>query len=144
MEFVTTNGNVKVKINIASFKDVAELKKAALKALQDVGIIKDSNLDIEGLKKQNPIKILTDLVINIDTSKDFEDALFACLKCCIYDVDSKNLKITPLLFDDIIEAREDYYEIAAKCVEVNLSPFFKSLVSACKTRLSTIDTLSLE
>ena len=39
MEFVTTNGGIKVKINIASFKDVAELKKAALKALQDVGII---------------------------------------------------------------------------------------------------------
>lgn len=139
MEFLTTNGNVNVKINIASFKEVADLKKAALKALQDVEIIKDSNLNIEGLKNQNPIKIITDLIINFDTSKDFEDALFACLKSCVYDAGGKNLKINAQLFDDIVEAREDYYEIAAKCVEVNLTPFFKSLVSACKIQFAKIN-----
>jgi hypothetical protein len=45
-------------------------------------------------------------------------------------------KINEDLFDDEQykeKIREDYYEIYFKCIEVNLAPFIKSLVSMWKT-----------
>lgn len=132
MEFVTQNGQKTVEIKEASFKDSADLKKAVLKSLKDTGI--DLN-NLENIQNSNIIETITQLLLNIDMSEEFEKALFKCLENCIYD---KFYKITPQFFDDKPEVREDYYEIAANCVEVNLRPFFKSLVSALRQKFKTI------
>ena len=132
MEFTTQNGQKMVEIKAASFKDAADLKKAVLKSLKDIGI--DLN-NLDNIQNANVIETITQLLLNIDISEEFERALFKCLENCIYD---KFYKITPQLFDDKPETREDYYEIAANCVEVNLRPFFKSLVSALKQKFKTM------
>ena len=133
MEFVTQNGNVTIDVMPASFKDACNLKKAVAKGLlgKDLGIGESSLMDVK-------IDSILQLLVDIDTSDDFEKAIMECLKCCIYDKGGKNLKITTQLFDDIPETREDYYEIITKCVEVNLRPFFKSLASEFKTRLAML------
>lgn len=135
MEFKTQNGNILVEIVPASFRDASNLKKAITKGL--VG----SHL-LDGVNTTNLLDIKIDSIIqvlvNIDSSDEFERAVMECLKCCIYDKGVNNLKITSQLFDDIPSAREDYYEIITKCCEVNLRPFFKSLATEFKTRLSQL------
>lgn len=133
MEFVTQNGYVAIDIIPASFKDACNLKKAVAKGLlgKDLGIGENSLMDIK-------LDSILQLLVDIDTSDEFEKAVMECLKYCIYDKGGKNLKITAQLFDDIPSAREDYYEIITKCCEENLRPFFKSLASEFKTRLATI------
>lgn len=135
MEFTTQNGKVAVEIVPASFKDASNLKKAITKGLIGNNLLKD--LDTTNLMDIKIDSILQ-ILVNIDTSDEFEKAIQECLKYCIYDKGVNNLKITPQLFDDIPDAREDYYEIITKCCEENLRPFFKSLVSEFKTRFNQI------
>lgn len=139
MEFITQNGNVEIEIKAASFKDACNLKKAVAKSL--VG--KEFDLNGGSLMDVNLDSILQ-LLVDIDTSDEFEKAVMECLKCCIYDKGGKNIKITSQVFDDFPEAREDYYQIVTKCCEVNLRPFFKSLVSEFNSRLATIPSESQE
>lgn len=134
MEFTATNTGKLVKINPASFKDAINLKKETLKCLKDAGIIEE--ISFEKLKNINTTDIFTglsNLIITMDTSEGFENAVFDCLKGCIYD---NKHAITSQLFDDIPELQEDYYEIIVKCCEVNLRPFFKSLYSELSTRFN--------
>lgn len=138
MEFTSQNTNVNIEINSASFKDASNLKKAVAKGLigKDLGF-NNSLMDIK-------LDSILQLLVDIDTSDEFEKAVMECLKCCVYDKGGKNLKITSQLFDDIPEAREDYYEIVTKCCEENLRPFFKSLASEFKNRLAMIPEESLK
>lgn len=135
MEFTTANGHKNVKINEASWRDASLLKKEAFKCLDKANVL-------EGIKNITQLNttILFDkiskLIIGMDTSIEFEKAVMQCLSGCIYD---GTHKIDENLFDDIPEAREDYYEIVSKCCEVNLRPFIKSLISAFKTRLGNLD-----
>lgn len=138
MEFTTANGQVEIKIEAASFKDAVNLKKAAMKALKDAGIVDGININLN--KETDILNKLAEVLLNLDTSEEFERNIFECLKSCIYDFMGRNIKITPQLFDDIPEAREDYYEIVTKCCEVNLYPFFKSLITELKTRFSQMET----
>lgn len=133
MEILIQNGNVTVDIIPASFKDACNLKKAVAKGLigKDLGLNNSNLMDIK-------LDSILQLLVDIDTSDEFEKAVTECLKYCIYDKGGKNLKITAQLFDDIPEAREDYYQIVTKCCEVNLLPFFKSLASEFNTRLAAI------
>lgn len=133
MEFTTKNGKVAIEIITSSFKDAVRLKKAVAKGLKGLNLSNDASSLME-LKLDSILQLLVD----IDTSEEFETAIMECLKCCIYDKGGKNLKINMQLFDDIPEAREDYYEIIAKCCEENLRPFLKSLVSEFNNRLETI------
>ena len=76
------------------------------------------------------IDFLKNIFISADISEDIEAALYACLKHCTYQT---TYRIDESLFDKIPEAREDYYEIIISCIEENLTPFIKSLVSKWKT-----------
>lgn len=139
MEFITTNTQKSVKIIPASFKDAGALKRAVMRIALNGDILK--GLNVSQFSSSDSAGMLTGLIngiIGLDTSEEFERALMACLAVCIYD---DKFAITPQLFDDKPEIREDYYEIAVKCYEENLRPFFKSLVSELKTRLNQADEL---
>lgn len=134
MEFVTQNG-IEVNIVAAPTRSAMRLKREVIKHLKNKGLIeKIQNGNLTGLQLTD----ILDLLIDIDTSEEFEKSIFECLKVCIYDTQGKKLRISEQLFDDIPEARDDYYEIITKCCEVNLRPFLKSLFSAFKTHLETI------
>lgn len=136
MEFITKNGQKDVIINIASFKDASNLRKAVMKSIIESDFT--ANLDkkaLENIDITTLLDVCLKLIINTDMSDYFEKTIFECLQTCIYD----NHKITLQLFDDIVEAREDYYEIISKCCEENLRPFFKSLVSEFQARWSQLE-----
>lgn len=136
-EFKATNTGKSVIINVASTREAKELKRVILKEIQKnpLGLkllgqtenVFDKQIDFTEL-----IDFIKNVLIGIDTSQEVEDAIFNCLKHCVYD---KTHKITESLFDDVPEAREDYYEIIYVCVEENLKSFIKSLVSTWKTHI---------
>lgn len=129
MEFITANGNKKVEIKMASFRDANNLKKVIMKSLGE------NIKDLEG----NLLEMLPKILIELETSAEFESAITPCLSICIYDGFHK---ITPQLFDDFPDARQDYYEILTNCVEFNLRPLWQSLVTELKRRMETIKTES--
>lgn len=131
MECITQNG-IGINIVTAPTRSVMRLKREVFKHLKCKGFI--DKIQVGNLSGIQLTDVL-DLLIDIDTSEEFEKAVFECLKVCIYDTDGKKLRISEQLFDDVPEARDDYYEIISKCCEENLRPFFKSLFSAFKTHL---------
>lgn len=139
MEFITTNTQKQVKINPASFKEASALKRAVMKVALDSDVLK--GVTVSQLSTSGMLTNLINGVLGLDTSEEFESALMACLSRCIYD---EKYSITSQLFDDKPEIREDYYEIAVKCCEENLRPFFKSLVSELKTRFNKAEDNSQE
>lgn len=136
LEFTTENTGTRVVINVASMKQVTNLKNVILKEIikNPLGLkLKETAEAKSALEKELDISDLLDYlkntVIGIEISEEFNSAIFDCLGKCTYDMK----RITPDLFDDLPEAREDYYEILFKCVEENLRPFIKSLASRWKT-----------
>ncbi len=138
-EFTTTNTKTKVVINPAPMRDVQRLKQVifnelkktpiGIKLINNEGSFFDKELDFTGI-----LDFVKDVLIGIDTSSDFEEAIFNCLQYCTYKT---VWKIDRDLFDNdkVLEAREDYYEILYMCVEENLAPFIKSLISTWKTHI---------
>lgn len=135
MEFITNNGQKKVIINTATFKEMCNLKKEAMKCIQQASEVLN---DLKDITTTGALDAIIKVLIAADTSSDFEKALFECLKHCLYD---EFYPINEKLFEDKPEAIEDYYEIVAKCIEENLRPFFKSLVTAFNTNIQNIPAL---
>lgn len=127
---INTASTLEVKI----LKNVifAEIKKFPLgiKLLGHTESIFDKQIDFTAV-----FDFVKDVLISIDTSAEAESAIFECLKYCVYD---KVHKVTPELFDEVEDARQDYYEIIYACVEHNLAPFIKSLISMFSTHLAKI------
>lgn len=126
-EFKGENG-ARIVINSASFKEATALKKAIEKELLKTNI----SFDAKSLQEINDkysmmefINIAKNFIFSCETSDEFERVLFDCLKHCTYD----NIQIKEQLFDDVPEAREDYYMIIFECIKENIIPFFKSLPS---------------
>ena len=133
-EFVTTNGKKRVVINPATIRDVKYLKNAllteiknyplGLKLLGNTSDVLDKQIDFSEM-----VDFIKNVIISADTSEAVENAINQCLKCCTYD---STRVINEDLFNDVKEAREDYYEIIFACIEENLRPFIQSLASGVK------------
>ena len=138
-EFKAQNTGNRIVINCAPTKDVTRLKQVifneikkspiGIKLINGEGSFFDKEIDFTGV-----LDFIKNTLIGIDISEDFEEAIFNCLQYCTY---KSTYKIDRDLFDNeqIPEAREDYYEIIYLCVEENLRPFIKSLISTWKTHI---------
>lgn len=137
-QFNCANTGNAVIINCAPTKSVQKLKQAIFNEIQKspLGIkliggegLFDKEIDFTGV-----IDFLKNTLIGIDTSEAFTEAIYDCLQYCTY---KKVYKIDEELFDNnaVPEAREDYYEIIFACIEENLRPFIKSLISTWKTHI---------
>lgn len=135
-DFITKNTKKRVLINCASMADVIELKREILKQLKNQNISTElmsgkGDLLDKDINITEVINFLKNCLISMDISQELEEAIFKCLGYCIYDT------VHPInkdLFDTICpDAREDYYEIIIACIEENLKPFMKSLISAWST-----------
>ncbi len=127
-EFKGCNG-AKIVINEATWGDVRRLKKVLAIELLKLGI--DIDKEFLGQSEENLMvgsklfQLLKDVYLTLEASDDFNDEIMNCLQYCHYD----NIQIKEQLFDDKPEAREDYYDMVIGCLEVNLSPFIKKIVS---------------
>lgn len=138
-EFKTTCTGNAVIINCATMKEVQRLKSVIFNEIRKspIGIkliggetsLFEKEMDFTGI-----FDFIKNTLIGIDTSEEFNDAIFDCLKHCTY---KKVHKITEELFDNeaVPEARQDYYEIIFACIEENLRPFIQSLISTWKTHI---------
>jgi hypothetical protein len=143
-EIKATNTGNKIIINPAPTREVLRLKQVIFQELikQPLGLkIKEGQQNIQDVLQKEVdatgiMEFIKNVVLSIDTSDDFLEAVFDCLKYCTY---KSTYKIDMDLFDDksVPEAREDYYEIIISCIEENLRPFGKSLISMWKTLIST-------
>lgn len=127
-EFKGCNG-AKIVINEATWGDVRKLKKVLAIELLKLGI--DIDKEFLGQSEENLMvgsklfQLLKDVYLTLEASDDFNDEIMNCLQYCHYD----NIQIKEQLFDDKPEAREDYYDMVIGCLEVNLSPFIKKILS---------------
>ena len=138
-EFKSAETGNTIIISCAPIKTVQRLKQVIFNEIKKspIGIkltggessIFEKEIDFTGI-----LDFIKDTLIGIDTSDDFIEAVFACLQYCTY---KKVYKIDEALFDNeaVPEARQDYYEIIFACVEENLRPFIKSLISTWKTHI---------
>lgn len=135
-EITLQNSGKTLIINTASVEEVKYLKNVlleelkkyplGLKLLGNTASVFDKQVDFTSV-----FDFIKNVLISIDISEMAENAIFECLKHCVYD---KTHKVTIDLFNEVEEAREDYYEIILSCIEENLKPFIKSLVSMWKTQ----------
>ena len=136
IDFVSKNSGKRIKIIPASFKNACKLKVEAMKCLKDSGVLDKLKENVGNIQISTILKELATLIISLDTSEGFNNAVMDCLSVCICD---NSHAITEQYFNDCPELWEDYYEIVTKCVEVNLRPFFKSLSSELSTRFPQIE-----
>lgn len=134
-DFKSENTGNRIVINPAPFGEVKKLKNVLFKELKEHSLglrLAGSNNDLlnKDIDFSALLDFLKDVLIGADISEDVETALWACLKHCTYQTAHR---IDEDLFDKVPEAREDYYEIIISCIEENLRPFIKSLVSKWKT-----------
>ena len=138
MEYTSINTGNLITINCAPAKTVKRLKAVILKELKatplGLKLLGENSLLEREIDFMGVIDFIKNTLIAIDISEEFENALFECLKFCTYKT---VYKIDEALFDNekVPEAREDYYEIMWYCIQDNLRPFFKSLVSMWKTHI---------
>lgn len=135
MEFITKNSRKSIKIVPASFKTAMKLKTEAFKCLNKTNALNKIK-DLKNIEITTLLSEIANLLVEADTSEGFNDAVMDCLSVCICD---KTHAITEQFFNDCPEIWEDYYEIVANCVEVNLRPFFKSLASELQTRFNNLE-----
>jgi len=122
-EFKAPSGK-KIVINPADFCDVLDLKNAIQKAAIASGLDIPTSLSAELMDQDIDLSGLIKTALTVDSDKDVQECAFKCLTRCTRGGE----KITKETFDDI-EAREDYYDIVLSCFKVNLTPFFKPLLS---------------
>ena len=111
-EFTSKSG-AKIAINPASFEAAQSLWSAVQRGAADLKLSPDFLKEPESL---------LNLILTIDSSFSFKDALWACLIKCTRN----DKKIEKSTFEDL-EARKEYYEIVTPCVEINIGPFAESL-----------------
>ena len=133
-ECTTVNGNAELILNEATFADCLILQSVIMEEAKKLKIdIGEIEIDFGGASVTSLLDSIKDLFLGLMTSEKFDRIVFQCLKNCTYN----GIKITKQLFDDVPEARGDYYQIIKECLEINLSPFLKSLTSQLSILLPT-------
>lgn len=135
-ECTTVNGNATLVLNEATFADCIILQSVIMEEAKKLKLdIGDMDISLNVSSMSNLLDNIKDLFFGLMTSDKFDRIIFKCLGSCTYN----GVKITKQLFDDMPEARQDYYQIIKECVEINLNPFLKSLTS----QLSTLFTIPM-
>lgn len=113
-EFKSSVNGKKVVINAAPFEDAIRLRNAVF-----------AKIDLKKFDLQNiDIGTVLDTIVKMDTSIKVQRALMKCLLRSSYDGE----KITKETFNKD-GVREEYYEIIKECIQVNIGPFVKGLIS---------------
>lgn len=119
---IETKSGAELKLNIAPMADVLALKNAVTSEIGKAGI--DIKANSSSFFQQDVSKLIPVLAA-LDSSESIQKALFKCAEKSTYDKKKINIE----LFDDVPEARGDYYEIIFNVLKVNLSTFFKNAAS---------------
>lgn len=128
------NTGARIVINEADFKTVKKLRKCLAEELKKININIGNPQSLKELKDEfngdvnKWINILKDCILGLECSEDFECVMQELFNVCTWN----NIRISDELFDDKIEAREDYDIIRFEVVKINLLPFFKKVFGNVK------------
>ena len=141
MDYQLASG-ARLVVSQAPFVDAFALHKALLASVKGTPLTDEQGrpLELGNLAKMD-INALKDLCIAAATSPEVQRTLDLCAQRATYNA----RKVDTDLFDDPKDggkAREDYYEIAWKIIEVNALPFFKTTFSRLKGALPGAPTAS--
>lgn len=138
-EFSLPSG-AKLNVTVAPFADASALLKAILRSVKGMALSTETlQMELGELRNPAVFSQILDKILSVAVSDEVEEKLFRCFERSVYD----GVKVTKALFDDINlgeRAREDYYTICMKVIEVNCSPFFKTAFSGLKTPQKTLVT----
>ena len=129
MREIKGSSGAHIIINAAPFAVVKRLRRCFAEEFRRISIDIGNPGSLAEIKEEfgnNVSKYLNnlkDIILGLETSQEFENVMWDCLRDCLYD----NKAITPTLFDDLPTVRDDYDLIVFECIKENLSPFFKSL-----------------
>lgn len=128
-EFTLTSG-AKLAITESTLDECDALMSALAKCSRGIAIQNDlMTTDVNSLK---------DYLAEALSSGQVKAALWVCLGRAKY----QNARVNKELFDSDdngSQAREDYFEIMWKVIEVNCAPFFAKIFSLLKTRPPSAD-----
>ena len=126
-EFELLSGK-KLIVNIANFGTAIQLSQALLKCLKnaDIKFDKDSlnSLDFANLT-ENPILIgaFAKAALDAFTDSTIDVVFWEMAKKCTYD----GLRVTEELFNNSVDARQDFYQLKFLILKENVLPFFPQL-----------------
>lgn len=126
-EFELLSGK-KLVVNIANFGTAIQLSQALLKCLKnaDIKFDKDSlnSLDFANLT-ENPMLIgaFAKAALDAFTDSTIDVVFWEMAKKCTYD----GLRVTEELFNNSIDARQDFYQLKFIILKENVLPFFPQL-----------------
>lgn len=137
MQEYTLKSGKELRLAFAGLTLASKLKRVIQKELIKIDIKLpsiDGDIKASDIKKINVnsdlINSLKNALFIIDSSEELQDVVFECLSKSTYDKE----RITKELFDNE-DAISDYYEILWRCIEKNLSPFFRN-------HLTSLDVLT--
>ena len=126
-DYTLPSGKV-LSVNVASFKCGTQLGQAIIRCLMRAGI----KLDRESLKSlsiasivQDPnfVAALTQAALDAFTDDHIDETFWEMAKKCTYD----GLRVTEELFNNSIDARQDFYQVKFLILKENILPFFPNL-----------------
>lgn len=137
-----------LRIQPASFGDVMNLHNELVKALRGVGM---ADLDVNKIGVAmssgdlgSAGSVLVDRVVAVASSPVVQECIMKCAESARYmpqGMTGPDTKIDMELFNNPKygeKAREDFYKICAKILEVNMRPFMKALISLLKAVPPTV------
>ena len=136
-ETFTLKSGATLLVTEAPYVDARRLRNELVKAAKGVPGLDDSIVaaGLGGLKNAELGPIL-DAVLTAGSSEELENAIFKCGERADY----QGNRVTLALMDDpklSTQARQDYYEIALKIIEVNCRPFLQGALSLLGTYIKT-------
>lgn len=133
-----------LRVGVAGFLAASELMTAVLNSLKGMALKpEDLKKDLEEIKKDpNQLGPIMDKLISVATSPEIRKGVFACASSAKYTpVPGKGeISVDEELFDDPeygTQAREDFYPICLRIIEVNVKPFFAKAFSGFMTPRET-------
>ena len=114
-----------------------EIKKSNIKYPQIKNLNSISDLLKLSLKDLNfnVVEFVGNSLFSLLTSKELRDLLFKAFERFTYD----NIRITRQLFDDVPEARKDYYEICYNTLKEIVQFFFPNLISTISETMEEME-----
>lgn len=126
-DFTLASGKT-LTINIANFGTAIQLSQALLKCIKNAGIKLDkesiTNIDFSNIV-ESPflINALVQAILDAFTDAHIDAVFWEMAKKCTYD----GLRVTEELFNNSIDARQDFYQVKFLILKENVLPFFPKL-----------------
>lgn len=131
MKTVNLHSGAVLKITPAPFADSLELTKAIAEEIKNVNMDPGREVDINLIKE---------MALTLVASPRVEGCVRRCMERCLYNEG----RLGAESIDDTFEsekAREDYFQVFKEVLEVNVSPFMKSLYAEFLAGAKKLETL---